>query len=159
MDIVLITDASKLKTAIDAIQKSGKKLDESIHLCAVSCLAHAESHGDVTLATRLVHALPKHSRRKALMYWFTQFGPLNYSEKENQFKVSKSKEVKAYEVEKASETPFWDFTPEKNVEPFSVNAVLKYIERRFNRAKKEGELKETDLANFKDEVAKFTITA
>jgi hypothetical protein len=159
MEIVLISGKKEIMKAIDGIQRTGKKLDEQIHVCAVSCLAHAEQHGDVTLCTRLAHALPKHSRRKALIYWFTQFGPLTYSEKENQFKVLKSEKVKPYEVERASNTPFWDYTPEKNVEPFTVAALLKLVQRKFKQAKEKGELKDNDLATFKKEVQELSLQA
>lgn len=165
MEIVLIKNADagkqygEIKKAIDAIARTGKKLDADIHTAAVSCLNHAEQHGDVTLCTRLVNAMPKSSRRKALVVWFVKFGPLAFNEKEKAFKVAKGKEVKQYDIEAAAETPFFDLTAERNPEPYTLDKLVGFIKRKIEEMKEKETLKEGDLAVLKQRLEESVFTA
>jgi len=111
---------------IASIAKRGKKLDLDIHFCAVQCLLHAEDNGDMTLATRLVDAMPKSGRRKALVAWFRGFGPFNYSE-DNGFSKDKTADAHKFNVEEANENPFYDFTHELAVTEFTLEAALRQL--------------------------------
>ncbi|AGW43585.1 hypothetical protein JG068_03 [Burkholderia phage JG068] len=75
---VLMTKAAEMEKAIASIANRGKKLDADIHQAACSTLAHAINHGDVTLAQKLVAAMPKSARTKALAAWFVDFGPADW---------------------------------------------------------------------------------
>mgnify|MGYP000654553662 CR=1 FL=1 len=54
VELKLLTGASAINTAITSISKRGKSLEKDIHVAAVSCLIHADKHGDITLAEKLV---------------------------------------------------------------------------------------------------------
>lgn len=165
MEIVLITDKdassqfTAIKKVIDAIARTGKKLDLDIHTAAVSCLNHAQQHGDVTLCTRLVDAMPKSSRRKALIHWFASFGPLAYSDKEKKFRVAKGRDIKPYDIEGATEKPFYDFTAERNPEPYTLEKLVGFVQRKVAEMKEKETLKEGDLVVLKQRLEETVFTA
>lgn len=134
MGLELIKDSKKLGTAIASIKKRGAKLDTDIHLCAVSCLYHAKEHGDVTLMTRLVDAMPKSGRRKALIHWVNEHSMLGYVEGEQQFRMTKSKS-KSWKMEAAEATPFWEFTTEKAPTALTIEQLVKSVVARVKKAK------------------------
>lgn len=142
----IIKDHSKLSTLIDTIGANGKVLDENIHTAAVSCLDHFALHGNTSLATRLVNNMPKSGRRKALVYWFTQFGPLSFDEKAGAFHKAKGKSAdRPVRLDDAIKTPFWEYTAEKNPAPFDVMKELSRFKSKFSKAKDKGEAKNVDL--------------
>lgn len=139
MSLELIKDSKKLVTAIKSIANRGKKLDADIHLCAVSCLYHAQEHGDTTLMTRLVDAMPKSGRRKALIHWAVEHGKLAYSEKEQTFKLDKGKS-KSWKLAAAESTPFWEFTVEKAPQDVTLEGLIKMVHNKIVKAKEDGRL-------------------
>lgn len=54
------------------IAQAGRKLDERIHAVAVSGLAHFLQHGDNTVLTNLVKAMPKSARGNALKFFISK---------------------------------------------------------------------------------------
>lgn len=74
----LLKGAAIITKAIVSIQGRGKKLDADIQHAALSIIDHiaGPGSGDVSLAEQLVHALPKGSRKTALVTWFAKFGPM-----------------------------------------------------------------------------------
>lgn len=151
MNITILTDAKVLSKAITAIGKLGAKLDESIHAAAVSTLYHAEQHGDVTMAARLVLAMPQSSRRKALILWLQAFGPLKVQNGEDGkfagFTISKGKKARPFDVDGAMATPFWDFTKERNPAEFTIEALVSYVQRKLKNAVEQGKLDQQGLAD------------
>lgn len=125
MDIKL-ENVKQIGARIASIAKRGKRLDLDIHFCAVQCMLHAIKCGDMTLATRLVDAMPKSGRRKALVAWFRGFGPFNYTE-DNGFKLDKRAEARKYDVETANENPFYDFTEELEIVEFTLEKALRQL--------------------------------
>lgn len=73
----IIKGAADIQKAIASIQNRGAKLDTDIHVAGVSVLKHIAEHGDTTLADRLVAAMPKGSRRVALVEWMLAFGQVH----------------------------------------------------------------------------------
>lgn len=67
MQTKIITGAAEIRKHITSIGNRGAKLDKDIQLAALSVLAHIDQHGDVTLADALVNAMPKSSRKLALV--------------------------------------------------------------------------------------------
>lgn len=145
----LNTDINTIKANIDKVNTAGAALDDLIHQTACDCLYHAEQHGDVTLASRLIHAMPKSSRSKALKHWFTTYGPLNWNKSDECFQMAKGKKVKAFEVEAASEHPFYDLTKEREPLPFNVEQLIGYISRKVENGKEKGEVTEEAIAKLK----------
>lgn len=72
----LIQGAAAINKAIASIQNRGAKLDSDIHLCGVSALAHASEHGDPSLCDKLVQAMPRGSRKLALVEWMLAHGQI-----------------------------------------------------------------------------------
>lgn len=137
----IIKDAKKLGTAIKSIGTRGKQLDTDIHNAGVSCLYHAEQHGDVTLLTRLVEAMPKSGRAKALVAWAEHFGLVTFNKEEKRFKVTKPKN-KQWDLEGANDVPFWEFTEEKEVGDLTIDALVKMVVNKVQKASDNGKLKE-----------------
>lgn len=127
MDIKL-ENVKQISSRIASIAKRGKRLDLDIHFCSVQCLLHAMDSGDMTLATRLVDAMPKSGRRKALVAWFRAFGPFNYTE-DNGFSKDKGSDARKYDVETANDNPFYDFTQEIAVVDFTLERALSQLKR------------------------------
>ncbi len=105
----IITSKAAIVTAIESIRTRGKKLDADIWLAAVSVTAHAEAHGDVTLANTLVDAMPKGSRVNALLSHLECFGKFTYNDKKKELAFDKSKTT---DIEGAMGKSWVDFKPE-----------------------------------------------
>lgn len=135
----LIKESRKLTKAINSIIRRGVQFDKDVHQAAVSCLYHGEQHGDLTLATRLVNGMPRSSRRKALIHWFTKHGMMTYKEKEQAFKMDKGKS-KAWKLSDAESVPFWEFTEEKDPAKLTMEGLVKSVVNRVRKAKEDGRL-------------------
>jgi len=77
----IITDAGKLAKLITSIKTRGATLQRDMHQAAVSCLAHAAAHSDVTLLQRFHDALPSSTRTNALKAWALAMGPVRWDSK------------------------------------------------------------------------------
>lgn len=159
MKAIIEKSKDLLEKLISKIKSVGEQLDADIHNAAVSCLYHAEQHGDVTLATRLVAAMPRSSRRKALIYWFETFGPLVFDTEKEAFHVSRAKEKAPYQVEQASETPFYDYVAEKNPAPFSIDKLVSYVQNQIKKAATKGEIDQADLEVLKSKLGTVSLPA
>jgi len=150
----LIKDTKKLNTAIKSIGTRGKQLDGDIHLAAVSCLYHAEQFGDHTLITRLVNAMPNSGRPKALVRWVEDFSLLSFDKETKAFKITSSKK-KVWNIEGASEMPFWEYLPEKDIAELSIDALVKFVVGKIEKASDNGKLKDGfTMQGFKTKLAK-----
>ena len=134
----LLVGATAINKAIDSIAKRGKTLDTDLHNAALSCLEHAIKHGDITLAERLVGAMPQQARKNAMRDWFINYGPFAYNAKNKKF-TFKAKEGEVYNVAEAAQTPFWEFKPEPEYVPFNVDkAILALVTKAENAVKEHG---------------------
>lgn len=70
----LIVGADAIGVAIEAIRKTGKKLDDMIQVAGMSVLAHVDEHNNVAVLETLWGAMPQGSRKKALMDWCLKYG-------------------------------------------------------------------------------------
>lgn len=66
----------QILTAIQHIAITGKGLDDAVQSVGLDVLQHVELHGEVSLANKLLKALPKGARAKALADWFNRFGKI-----------------------------------------------------------------------------------
>ena len=127
METIMISmiEAKQVGLNIVSIAKRGAKLDADIHSTAVQTLLHAEAHGDVTLATKLVGAMPKSGRVKGLIVWYHENSPLRFVEKEAQFKLDKGDKAKPFDIDAADAVPFYalDAAAEHTAKPFDLDAV------------------------------------
>jgi len=145
----LIIDNGLLNKAIASIKERGARLDGDIHVAACSVMAHLAVHRDTTLVKRLNAAMPKSSRRKALIDWFEKFMPVkvNYTTCAVTMPKADSPEwaefVEDFEatIETAIATPFWDLKPEKGEkDKLSYDQVLAYLIRKANAKDADDEL-------------------
>lgn len=137
----MIEGAKAIDTAIKSIATRGKTLERDIHVAAVSSLNHAELHGDITLAQKLVDAVPTMARKNALRDWFLAHGKFSY-DVENKTLTFNKKGVTL--LQEAIDTPFWEFKPEPEYKPFDINAAVQQLVARAEKAVEKGEKVPTD---------------
>ena len=127
---------------IKSIETKGKALDALIHLTACSILMHVHEHREVSLVNKLVQAMPKSSRRNALIEWFETFGEMQYDTKDKEFKFQKDS---ATRINEAEALPFWEFKPEPAYHAIDLKAALaKLVKQASDRQKEIEEKKQTD---------------
>lgn len=122
--------AKEMETKIKSIALRGKNLDTDIHETAVSTLAHIEAHGDVTLANRLLVAMPKAGRKAALMGWMLAMGKVVKNSDKATMELSPLKYDKAGEtdLDTAQAVPFWDWMKELAVpKAWSYDSYMKRV--------------------------------
>lgn len=132
----ILTGAAAINAAITSIAKRGKAFDKDVHIAAVSTLMHADQHGDITLAQKLVDALPASQRKNALRDWFLAFGKFGYDQQNKTFTYNGEATTKTQE---AMEKPFWAFKPEPAYVPFNASDFINNAIKRVNKAIKDGE--------------------
>jgi len=138
----VITGADKIGAMITSITKRGKSMDKDIHTVAVSTLIHADKHGDITLANKLIAAMPKTARTNALKDWFITFGKFTYDEKNKALAYNGKATTQTV---KATNTPFWEFKPEAKYVPFDATTFLQQAIKRVEKAMNDGEKVPTAL--------------
>ena len=129
----IITSKAAIVTAIESIRTRGKKLDNDIWIAAVSVTAHADAHGDVTLANTLVDAMPKGSRVNALLAYLECFGKFSYDDEKKELCFDKSKKT---DLEGAQVASWVEFKPEPAYKGLDLNvAILDLIKKAVERSK------------------------
>jgi hypothetical protein len=129
--ITLLDNPKSIETAIAGIRTNGAKLEKLIHVAACSVLNHADKHGDVTLANKLIEALPGMTRKNALRDWLIQFG---------KFKYDDTSKAMAYDAKAstrlgaAMETPFWLYKVEQAYRPVDLPAEILRLVAKCDRA-------------------------
>ena len=73
----LITVSADIAKAILSIQRRGTLLDADIHIAACSVIQHHATHGDSTLADKLVLAMPKGARKLALVEFILAYSQMS----------------------------------------------------------------------------------
>lgn len=136
----LLEGTTAINAAITSIAKRGKMLERDIHILAVSCMAHCDKHGDITLAQKLVtgviEALPKFAKSHAMIDWFITFGKFKYDDK---LKTVVFDKTKTTDLEGAIAKPFWEFRADKAYVPFDYKKAVLQLVARAERAKKNGD--------------------
>ena len=148
--VKLITGNAELLKAITDVSVTGKKLETLIHTVAVSILVHIEKHREVSLANKLIDAIPNLARKNALRDWFIAFGKMSY-DKETQ--VMMFKKTGVTDSDKATQNPFWLFKPEAEYVPFDliakINDVIKLAEAKSNKPNKQDKIPANVLAGLR----------
>lgn len=132
----IIDNAKAIDVAIKSIASRGKTLERDIHVAAVSCLNHADKHGDVTLAQKLVDAVPSLVRKNALRDWFMAHGKFSYDMTEKTLKHNSKGKT---QLQVAIDTPFWEFKPEAEYKPLDLQAAILQLVKRAEHAIEKGE--------------------
>jgi len=132
----LIEKAAEVTKLISSIEGRGKKLDADIHRCAVSCLYHADKHGDVTLLQKLIEALPKSARRNAVIGWACAFGKFAPSEDGKSVVFNREQES---DIDQAMSIAPWEFAPEQKFRPFDLDKELDKLLKKAIEAAESGD--------------------
>ena len=140
--INIIRGYKEIQQGIQTFHKSVAHVDETVHVLACSALTHAAEHGDSTLCTMLVNAMPKSGRKAALVEWFITFGGIRWVTIGEESKFKKV-DKKPYKLEDAYVTAFYDLTVDRVPKPFDFPMLLKLIEKataKVEKSKEEGNL-------------------
>lgn len=112
----LISGAANIKTAIDSIERRGKKYDRDVQIAALSAMQHHIEHGDVTLINRLVAAMPKGSRVNALRAFIETFGAVRFDTESKLFLNVKGG---TFRIDDAMAVMWTEFKPEAEYQPIT----------------------------------------
>lgn len=165
MALQLIKGTALINKAIDSIKNRGAKLDASIQQAGLSVLAHASEHGDTTCADRLISALPKGSRKLALVEWMLAYGQVRLLDKANPDEALRIKEGSTLKLDRdrkldleSAEAKAWhEFKKEAAVQTaFDAQAAVAALLGRMRGAVQKGmqiEHKEQALSDAKALVA------
>lgn len=141
----IIKTAADINKAIASIANRGAKLDGDIHRAGVSVLAHASEHGDPSLADKLVNAMPKGSRKLALVEWMLAHGQIaKLDQKEDKDaiasgRVFKLDRTRTLDLEGAIKTSWVEFKKEAAVHTaFDAQAAVKSVLARLKTANAKG---------------------
>lgn len=129
MDIIL--KAKNVRNQIALVKSRAKKLDDQIHIIAVSCLYHADKHGDVTLMQELIESMGKSQRRNAVIAWASAYGKFQPNEKGKNVDYCRGN---ATDIEAAKNESPWDFKPEQPFKAFDMEVELKKLIKRSAKA-------------------------
>lgn len=126
-----IEKAADVTKAITSIGNRAKKLDHDIHVVGVSCMYHADKHGDVTLMQALINALGKSQRRNAVIAWAIAFGKFAVSEDGKNVAYDKTAKTDLAGAEGMSP---WEFTPEPVFQAWDMEAELAKFMKKASKA-------------------------
>lgn len=163
MQTKLITESKALNAAIDSIAKRGARLDADIQVAGLSCIDQAIKHGNTLPMDRLYNAMPKGSRRLALVEWLLAFAPVTVLDKRADKdaiaagRVFKLDREKGSDIEAADATPWHEFKKEREaVDAFDVLASVESLIKKWEAAMKKGltvEHKAEAIARLKEVIA------
>lgn len=140
----LVEGAANIQKLIVSVTTRGKKLENDLHVAAVSTLHHAGQHGDITLANRLLEGLPASTRKNALREWYLSFGKFKWNEEEKALAYDKTKQSL---LDDAIATPFWEFKPEPAFKPLDIaGSLMSFLNRVDSATAKGQELSAEELA-------------
>lgn len=127
----LISGAAQIKSAIDSIERRGKKYDRDVQIAALSAMQHHVEHGDVTLINRLVDAMPKGSRVNALRAFIEKFGAVRYDVESKKFVHVKGG---TFGLDGAMAVMWNEFKPDPDYQPIAdpikrFDAMISQFER------------------------------
>ena len=146
--IKMIKGKANLLKSITEIQVTGKKLEALIHTTAVSVLVHSEQHREVSLCNKLIEAVPCMVRKNALREWMLTFGAMTFDTETKLMVFSKKGK---FDTAKATQTPFYDFIPEKEYVPYDLLAMVTNIVNTADKRLEKG--------NKKDKIPSDTLNA
>lgn len=85
MTIKIIADQKTIVSGIKSLSTRGAKFDNDVHTLTVSTMAHAANHGDTTLMSNLIAALPAGYRTNSVKGFIEFFGPYTFDSAKSEF--------------------------------------------------------------------------
>lgn len=138
--LTLLNTANDIGKAITSVIRRVAKLDKDLHVIASSILMHADKHGDITLANKLIDAMPKSARKNAMRDWFIAHGKFAWDEKNKNLAYAKSKSTL---YDESQQRPFFAFTAEPEYKPFDMDAAIASLLKRAEKAIENGDAVDT----------------
>ena len=146
MKVDIIKTDAKFAEKLDELRVTGKAIDLLIHRLAVSALYHYSVAWNWTKVKEVIDAMPKSSRRKALIMWVEGNASLLYKKKTDSLSQPKNVEDRYVNLEEAMATPFWDFSDETPDKPaMTLDQLLKFVKGKAKKAAEDGALTDLDL--------------
>ncbi len=107
--IQLILKANDIDKAITSFKHSAHSLQADLHRIASSALSHYFKHGNNTLCTKLIKAMPKSQRTNKLTHWFCVNGGLEFNNESGKFEKRNDYDElqRELKLQAAIATPFW----------------------------------------------------
>lgn len=131
----------QILAAIQHVAITGKGLDDSVQSIGLDILQHVELHGEVSLACKLLKALPKGARAKALADWFQRFGKIAVNTDKataKQFPLVYCKEGRT-DLEGAAAKPWYTCRPDRPLsEEFDFAGKMQALLRQAQAAREAG---------------------
>lgn len=155
-NVTVITDKATLTKRIETLGKDMKSIDNRIHVIGVSTMYHMREHGDWRGAADLVAAMPRSTRRKALIAWFEHFAPCEVDVKTSEFTLEKGRKPEDFDLEGAAETHFGDFTAERAPVPVTLAAIAKMVEGKLEKGIEQGHITDEQAVAWLDFIASTT---
>lgn len=142
-------EKAAIEKSIASIGRRGALLDKEIQTTGLAVLAHIEDHREVSLFKKLFDAMPKGSRRNALVAWAIGYGQVAV----NMDKATKVAQPflfvkdKTADLKGASEKAWFDFKKEKEpAEAFNFGTELEAFQKKVKAWVKAGKISEQDPA-------------
>jgi ATP-dependent protease HslVU (ClpYQ) ATPase subunit len=146
MKVEIIKTDAKFQEKLQELRVTGKAIDLLIHRLAVSALFHYGKAWNWTKVKEVIDAMPKSSRRKALVLWVQANASLMYKAKTDSLVQPKEVEKRFVELDEAMAVPFWDLSEENPDKPvMTMEQLLKFITQRAKKATVDGALGDLDL--------------
>ena len=139
-NVTVITDKATLTKRIATLAKDMKSIDNRIHTIAVSTMYHMQQHGDVRGAQELLEAMPRSTRRKALIAWYEDFGPLTIDPKTSSVELTKGRTPDQFKLEECAEVHFGDYTTERAPVPVTLEAIVAMVEKKLEKGIEQGNI-------------------
>ena len=130
----IIEKAKNVRAQIELVKTRSKKLDDQVWTVAVSCLFHADKHGDVTLMQELINAMGRSQRRNAVIAWASAYGKFQPDAKGKNVVYCRANPT---DLEGAKNESPWDFKPEQPFKPFDIETELKKLVKKAAKAAKD----------------------
>lgn len=136
-----ILNVKQTNAAIATLKITGKALDQGIQEVGLSVLYHVGENREVSLAIKLLNAMPKGGRRNALVEWFILFGMIavntdKATAKERPLVFDRDRTTN---LEGAAAKPWYTCRPERPAaEVFDVEAKLRQLLKQLETAKAKG---------------------
>jgi len=139
----IIQDAKKLRSRIKSVAKRAGTIQDDIQELLVSCGWHYRQHGDNSLLTQCVNAMPEGVRKERMTGWVTEMFQCKWDNEKSRFKKAKVSTflTDAFEVEKYTENKWYNFELENTLNIWQlmrkVKALTRDIEKHEVDAKKQ----------------------
>lgn len=145
-------DHKAIVLAIASIKTRGAKLDNDIQLTGLSILAHIQKHREVSLFGQLYDAMPKGSRKNALLKWAVAFGCITVNMDKDTckaqpflFNKERADSEKGTDLQGATDKPWFLFKPEATPrDEFSFDEALAKLQELVAKKIKAGVVDKTD---------------